>query len=116
MLKTLLLALLIILIVVVGWQFAFPILGGIVAISAVAWGLTVASIVIFCTAILLLFIFTGIGALFVGAPLFVWTVIAIILFPILFPIMLPLFILFLFVALLRRKSNPEQQNKEWDNK
>ncbi|MEK6730803.1 MAG: hypothetical protein AABY34_01280 [Pseudomonadota bacterium] len=68
------------------------------------FGFLVAGTVIFCVAVLLLFILTGIGALILGIIFFVWTVIAIILFPIFFPILLPLFLVFVFFSLMRKKD------------
>lgn len=100
--------------VIIGWHLFFPLLvGGIVAITAAAWGILVASVVIFCVAILLVFIFTGIGAFILGIFAFIWMVLAIIFFPILFPILFPLFILFLVVSyFLRRKKRMEKEKAQ----
>jgi hypothetical protein len=106
MIKALLLTLFLIFVLLLGWNFFFPLLGGVILITAVVWSLAIASITVFCLALLLIFIFTGLGATVLGIILAIWTIIAILLFPVLFPILLPLFIVFLFVSyVLRKKRN-----------
>jgi hypothetical protein len=107
MLKALIATMIVILILVLGWHILFPLLGGVIAISALVWGLIIGSILIFCLVILLLFALGGIGVFIVGGLFAVWTLIAIVLFPVLFPILLPLLIIWIFVAVLR--SNKKVQ-------
>lgn len=111
MLGTLILSIVILIALVVGWHLIFPILGGVIAITATAWIFIVGSIAAFCIAILLLFIFTGVGIFVLGIFALIWTVIAVVLFPFLFPILIPLFIIFLFISLLRRKQTTSEKKK-----
>ena len=103
MLATLIMSILILLVLVVGWHLLFPLMGGVIAITATAWLVIVGSIAAFCIGILLLFIFTGVGIFIMGLLALIGTVVAIVLFPILFPILLPLFVVFLFVSYIRRR-------------
>lgn len=106
MIGTLILTIIILLALVIGWHLIFPILGGVIAITATAWLVIVASIVAFCIAILLLFILTGAGIFILAIFALIWIIVAVVLFPILFPILVPLFILFLFISYLRRRQTP----------
>lgn len=94
----------IILALMLGWHLAFPIIGGIIALSGVAWGLLVATIAVFCLGVMGLFLFSGIGLIFLVIIGLIWTVLAIAFFPILFPIVAPLFIILLFASYHRRKQ------------
>jgi len=96
-------AILIILGLVIGWYFLFPVLGLTLAVGAGVWGFVVASIVVLCLTIPLFFIVAGVGIIVLGLFAFVWTVLVITLFPILFPILIPLLVVVLLIALLRRK-------------
>lgn len=100
--------------IIVGWHFFFPLLvGGVIAITAATWGILVASVVIFCTAILLVFIFAGAGAFILGIFAFVWLVLAVILFPIIFPIVFPLFVLLLIISyFVRRRKRLEKEKNQ----
>ncbi len=97
--------LLIIVAMVVAWHIAFPLLGGIIAIGAGLWAIIVGVVVVMCAAILGMFVATGIGVVLLGVLAFIFTLVAIILFPILFPIILPLFIILLFISIFMRKKN-----------
>lgn len=88
---------------ILAWHLLLPMLGITIAISAGIWGVAIASIVLLCVATLLFFILTGLGALILGGIVFIWTVIAIILFPLLFPILLPILLLMLIVGLAVKK-------------
>lgn len=70
-----------------------------------AAGLVAALIAGFCAAILLLFVFAGIGIIVLGCIVFLGMVLALIAFPFLLPLLIPLAILWLFVA-IARKANP----------
>jgi len=99
-------AILLILILVVGWHLILPILGLTIAFTATVWGVVVATIVILSIAIILFFIFTGIGMLILGLIAFVWAIVAIGLFPFLFPLIAPIIILLILIAYLfgKRKN------------
>jgi hypothetical protein len=99
-----LITLLIMLGLVAAWHFFLPMLGITLAVSAGVWGVAIASVVLICVATLLFFIFTGIGAFILGLFVFVWTVLAIVLFPLLFPVLIPILLLMLVVALIARKK------------
>ncbi len=89
-----LLLILLILFVVMGWHFVFALLGGVLIISAAGIFIAIASIVMFCVAVLISLSLPGAFALIIGGVFAIWTIIAIVLAPILFPIVLPLFIIF----------------------
>ena len=101
-----LLLILLILLVIFGWHFIFAMLGGVLIIGAAGIFVAIASIVIFCVAILISLSIPGAFALVIGAIFAIWTIIAIILAPILFPIVLPLFIIFVFLVIRHRKAPP----------
>lgn len=106
MLRAFLITLLLILAVIIGWHMFFPLLGAaVIAFTATAWGVLLASVIVLCVAIMLIFIFAGAGFFIIGIGAFVWVVLAIALFPIIFPIVAPLFIIFLFLSYWQRRRN-----------
>ena len=104
MMRALFVSLFLLVALVVGWHFLFPIADGMVSITTGIWSFVVATVVIYCVAILLLFIFTGIGIFVLGIFATVWFAIAIALFPIAFPIFIPLLITVLFISYVRRRQ------------
>lgn len=98
------LLLILILSLVIGWHVIFALVGGTILIGAGIWATVVISVVLFSAGTLFIFLFTGIGVLIIGMIFAFWTLVAIILFPILFPILLPLFIIFGFIAYMRRRQ------------
>ncbi len=108
MLNALLATILIIILLVLGWHIIFPLMGGVIAVSAMAWLFIVASVVIFAIVTLLVFALGGFWIFGIGLIFAIWTIVAIVLFPILFPILLPLFIIFAFVSIFRRKNKIKQ--------
>jgi hypothetical protein len=106
MFRSLALALIILLFLILGGHIVLALLNGAVAISLTVWGLLVASVFFFCLSILLFFILTWTGVLILGFIALVWTTLGIILFPVLLPILLPLLLVLLFVSYIRRKQNP----------
>ena len=119
MVSTLILSIIILLALVIGWHLIFPILGGVIAITAIAWLVIVGSIVAFCIAIMFLFVLTGTGIFVLGIFALIWMVVAVVLFPVLFPLLIPLFIMFLFISLLRRRQTtvvPDSKKKKRINK
>lgn len=99
------LLLLLIVFAVVGWHFMFALLGGVLIIGAAGIVIAIASIIMFCVAVLACLFFSGVIGLTVGGIFAIWTLIAIILAPILFPIVFPLFIIFVALAIRQRKTN-----------
>ena len=86
-------------IVINGQQVTGP-LKGVIG----AGGLVVALIALFCAAILLVFVFAGIGVIVLGCFVFVGMILAVLAFPFLLPLLIPLAILWGFVAITRRTS------------
>jgi len=86
-------------IVVNGQPVTGPLKGGIGAAGFVA-----ALVAGFCVAVILLFVFAGIGIIVLGCIVFVGMILALIAFPFLLPLLIPLFILWLFVAIARKAS------------
>jgi hypothetical protein len=62
------------------------------------WGLLVAVVALFCAAILLVFVFAGIGLIGLSALVLAGHVAARLAFPFLLPLLIPLLIIWLFVA------------------
>lgn len=100
----LLIAIALILISVVGFYFAVPLLGISLVLGTTAWMVILATILVFSIALLLFFIFPGLLIFIVSLFAFIWVLLAIILFPILFPIIMPIFIILLFIAYFRKKQ------------
>lgn len=100
----LLAAIVIIIVLVIGWHVLFPMLGIAVAITATAWALIVATVTLFSLAVLLFFLLPGIIIFIVCVLGFVWLLVSLVLFPFLFPFLIPLFVLLLFSAYVMRKN------------
>ena len=77
-------------------------LSGPLELAAKGWGLLVAVVVLFCAAILLIFVFAGIGLILLGALALAGLVVLGVAFPFLLPLLIPLFVVWLFVAAMRR--------------
>ena len=102
--KTILITLLVMLALVGAFHILMPLLGITLAITASIWSIAIVTIVMLCVAALLFFILTGVGAFVLGIFVFVWTVLAIILFPLLFPILIPVLLLMFVIGLITRKK------------
>jgi hypothetical protein len=76
-------------------------LAGPAKFAAEGWGLLVAIVALFCVAILLAFVFAGIGLLLLGALVLAGMAAAWISFPFLLPLLVPLLLVWLFVAIVR---------------
>ena len=70
-------------------------------------GLVVALIALACAAILLAFVFAGIGVIVLGLVVLAGLVLAILAFPFLLPVLIPLAIVWAFVAIVRRSKAAE---------
>ncbi|MGA2324115.1 MAG: hypothetical protein ABSG22_09735 [Sedimentisphaerales bacterium] len=116
MIKTLALILAILMIALLGWillssttdasisingkQLTGP-LGPAVGI----WKLILATVILFCVAILLVFVFVGVALVILGCMAIVGLILLAITLPFLLPLLIPLFIIWLFcVALCRHKA------------
>jgi hypothetical protein len=70
-----------------------------------AAGLVVAVIALFCAAILLVFVFAGMGIIVLGGVVFVGMILAWLAFPFLLPLLIPLAILWGFVAMAPKTTS-----------
>ena len=61
-----------------------------------------ATVILFCVAILLAFVFAGVGLVIVGSLALVVVILAAVSLPFLLPLIIPLFIVWAFCAILRR--------------
>jgi hypothetical protein len=111
MLKTIAIALVILLLSLVAWVMVHSNdisiivnghkLDGPMKLAAEGWGLLVAIVGLFCVAILLSFVFAGIGLIMLGAVVLAGLVAAWFAFPFLLPLLVPLLIVWVFVAAVR---------------
>jgi len=76
-------------------------LTGPVRVAAEGWGLLVTVVAMFCAAILLAFVFAGIGLIVLGVLVLAGLLLAWLAFPFLVPLLAPLFLVWLFVAATR---------------
>ncbi len=102
-----------ILMLVFGWHFIFALLGGVLIIGALGIFIAIASIVLFCIAVVLILTLPGAVGVIIGVIFALWTLVAIVLAPVLFPIVLPLFIIFAFLV-HRQRNNKKLPYKPLD--
>jgi hypothetical protein len=69
-----------------------------------AWGLVIIPVVLLCVAILLAFIFTGVGLIVLGCLAFAGLAGFGAAFPFLLPLLIPLFLVWIFCAVARRNK------------
>ena len=115
MMKNIAIALVILLLALIGWvmfqssDISIIVNGqklvGPAKFAAEGWGLLVAIVALFCAAILLTFVFAGIGLLVLGALVLVALLAAWLSFPFLLPLLIPLLIVWLFVAAVRGRQH-----------
>jgi hypothetical protein len=79
-------------------------LDGPLAVLVGGWGFVVSAVVLFCVAILLVFILAGVGLVVLGVLAVTGLVLVGVAFPFLLPVMLPLFIVWAVCAGTRRKA------------
>lgn len=77
-------------------------LAGPMKVAVGAWGVVVTAIFLFCAAILLAFIFAGVGLVILGGFVLVGLILGALAFPFLLPLLIPLLIVWAFVAGTRR--------------
>jgi len=65
------------------------------------WGVISAVVILFCAAILLVFVFFGVALIVLGCLVLAGSILAAMTFPFLLPIMIPLFVVWLFCCLVR---------------
>jgi len=70
-------------------------------------GLVVALIALVCAAILLAFVFAGIGVIVLGLVVLAGLLLALLAFPFLLPVLIPLAIVWAFVGIVRRSKAAE---------
>ena len=75
-----------------------------VKFAAEGWGLLMAIVSLFCAAILLVFVFTGLGVMILGVFMLGGLVTACIVFPFLLPLLIPLCLVWIFIAAARGRS------------
>ena len=96
-------ALILMILFVLTWHWLIPFTVATVALSVVSVGLVISiAVALMCVATLLFFIFSGIGALILGAFALVGVIVGVILFPFLLPILIPLAIVMGCIAVFRR--------------
>ncbi len=75
-------------------------------------GLLLATIILFCVAILLFFILSGVGIIILGVLILTGVIIVGIAFPLLLPLLIPLFIVWCFcIWIWKNKKNKKTSNK-----
>ena len=102
--KPILAALLITLVLVLGWYLIAPMLGIAITIGVGLLMMIVVSIILFGVVILLFHLFAGLLAFMGGGVLVLWSILAIFLFPIMFPIMVPLLVFMLVIGYFSRRK------------
>jgi hypothetical protein len=80
-------------------------LAGPAKFAAEGWGMLVGIVGLFCAAILLTFVFAGIGLILLGAFVLAGLVMAWLAFPFLLPLLIPLVVVWLFVAAVRGRKD-----------
>ncbi|MHC4721146.1 MAG: hypothetical protein ACYS6I_00410 [Planctomycetota bacterium] len=75
-------------------------IGGLVDV----WGVLVAGVVLFCVAVLLAFVFVGVGLVVLGTFALVGLILAAVALPFLLPLLIPLFIVWLFCCMVRKSK------------
>jgi hypothetical protein len=117
MTKGIAIALVIVLLALIGWV-AFQAsdvtivvngetLRGPAKLAAEGWGVLVAVVALFCAAILLAFVFAGVGLVVLGLLVLAGLVATWVTFPFLLPLLIPLLMVWLFVALWHARSRRE---------
>ncbi len=72
------------------------------------WGMILTVVILFCVAILLAFVFAGVGLVILGVLAFVGVILIAVSLPLLLPLMIPLFIVWVFCAMLRKGKGTEK--------
>ena len=75
------------------------------------WGVISAVVILFCAAILLVFIFFGLALIVLGGLVLAGSILAAMTFPFLIPILVPLFVVWLFCCLVRPPRPAKKQKR-----
>ena len=117
MMKKLALVLAILMIILLGWSLLWPgahvsltinghEITGPVGTAVGIWQVILATVILFCVAILLVFVFAGVGLVILGCLALVGFILAATLLPFMLPLLIPLLIVWLFCAILcKRKTS-----------
>jgi hypothetical protein len=73
---------------------------GVVGVGGIIGGI----VALFCAAIILVFVVAGLGVVILGCVVFAGIVVALIMFPFTLPLLIPLFLVWLFIAIMRRSK------------
>jgi len=73
-------------------------------LAAEGWGVLVGIVALFCVAILLAFVFAGAALIVLGVLVLAGLLAAWLAFPFLLPLLIPLFLVWIFVAAVRRNT------------
>ena len=73
------------------------------------WGVLSAVVIIYCAAILLVFVFFGLALMVLGVLVLGGSILAAMTFPFLYPILIPLFVVWLFCCLIKPKRPPNKR-------
>ncbi|MFC1794398.1 hypothetical protein ACFL3Q_12515 [Planctomycetota bacterium] len=73
------------------------------------WGIVSAVVILFCAAILLVFVFFGLALIVLGGLVLAGSILAAMTFPFLFPILIPLFVVWLFCCLVKPSRPPKKK-------
>ena len=91
-----------------GWNVTVTINGeeivGPLGAIAGLWGLILAAVILFCVAILLAFVFAGVGLIILGCIVLVGVILAVVAFPFLLPLLVPLLLVWILCCVARRKK------------
>jgi len=119
MVKKLALVLAVLMIVLLAWSLLGPVAAVSISINGHEitgplgpvvglWRLILTTVILFCVAILLAFVFAGVGIIIVGCLTLVGLILAAVLLPFLFPLLIPLFIVWVFCAILCRHKTTQK--------
>jgi len=72
------------------------------------WGTILVAVILFCVAILLAFVFAGVGLVIVGCLALVGIILVAVALPFLLPLIIPLFIVWIFCAIFRRGKSTKK--------
>lgn len=75
------------------------------------WELVLTTVVLFCVAILLAFVFAGVGLVILGSLSFVAVILTAVALPFMLPLIIPLFIVWIFCAISRRDKTTKKPDK-----
>jgi hypothetical protein len=81
-------------------------LGGPARLAAEGWGVLVGIVSLFCAAILLVFVFAGLGLMLLGVLVIGGFVVVCCVFPFMLPLLIPLLLVWILVAAARAGRKP----------